>query len=289
MPDPGLRLSVQQHRAIAEQVRDRLGLQILDMPRSTLERRLLPRLRATGCPAFSDYEQHLRFLPVRAPEWERLAEALSVHETYFFRQRPQLDVLSRDLLPMLARKADRRLSVWSAPCATGEEAYTLAILLIDSGLFTGWDARIYGSDISERCIAHARRGVYGRSAFREVDPGTLSAHIRPLAADLEAGGPRYEVSGTLRALCHFGRQNLLDAGPFAPLGAVDLIMCRNLLIYLDARARRAVLELFFERLAPGGFLLLGHAESLLHMTTHFEFLHLDGDLVYKKPLTPPTT
>jgi len=183
------------------------------------------------------------------------------------------------VLPHLCELAAprRRLSVWSAGCSTGEEVYTLAILIEESGLFGGWDVRVYGSDISRRCVAAARRGVYGASAFRAVGPNVRRAHF------LEHADGAH-VSDKIRASCHFGHLNLMDADKVRVVGRVDAVFCRNVLIYFDPKSRKKVIDMFYERLIPGGFLFLGHSESLLNISTAFELVHLSEDLVYRRPL-----
>ena len=182
------------------------------------------------------------------------------------------------MLPLLHAQAQnrRRLTLWSAGCSTGEEAYTVAMLVLQSALFEGWDVKVFGSDISKRCITAARRAVYGPSSFRSTTPEAKRAFF----VEQRDG---FHVLDRVRALCHFGSMNLLDAERTRLLGRVDAIFCRNVLIYFDAHARRRTIDMFHERLYPGGVLLLGHSESLLNVTTAFELLHLREDLVYRKP------
>src|SRR5690606_33501251 len=191
----------------------------------------------------------------------------------------QLRAFRDEVLPMLAdrARARRRLHLWSAGCSTGEEACTIAMLVLDSGLFEGWDVRVYGTDLSKRCIAAARRGVYGQASFRTTTDEAKERWFVP------AGDGLLGVAPAVRALCHFGQMNLLDEERTHLVGRCDVIFCRNVVIYFDAPARRHVIDMFYERLVPGGVLLLGHAESLLNVSTAFELLHLKEDLVYRKP------
>jgi chemotaxis protein methyltransferase CheR len=180
-------------------------------------------------------------------------------------------------------RSRRRLAIWSAGCSTGEEVYTLAVIVHASGLFPRgagggdrWDVSVYGSDISRRCVSAARRGIYGESAFRATPP-----EMRATYFEKGPGGSR--VIAPVRELCHFGQVNLLDEDKTRLVTHADAIFCRNVLIYFDARARKRVIETLYERLNPGGVLLLGHSESLLNVSTAFELLHLRDDLVYRKP------
>jgi chemotaxis protein methyltransferase CheR len=182
-------------------------------------------------------------------------------------------------LPRIAKlNADkRRLAVWSAGCSTGEEAYSLAALIHQSGLFIDWDVRVIGSDISKSNIAAARRGVYRGSSFRSTPPQFQATYF----VEREDG---HHVVDWLRKSCYFGHLNLLDGIKATTLGRVDAVFCRNVLIYFDAGSRRRVIDNLYERLSPGGYLLLGHSESLLNLSTAFELVHLSSDLVYRRPL-----
>jgi CheR methyltransferase, SAM binding domain len=152
------------------------------------------------------------------------------------------------------------------------------MLTRESGLFPGRSVRIFGSDISRRCLTAARRGVYGPSAFR-----AMPVDLRRRYFTERADGAH--VADDLRTICQFGHLNLLDTPRSTVVGRVDVIFCRNVLIYFDDVSRRRVIEMFYERLLPGGYLLLGHSESLLNVSTAFELVHLREDLVYRKPLS----
>lgn len=248
--------------------------------RPILERRLRERLTALGCESFGEYHDFLQFNERAKAELDEAIDLVTVNETYFFREEHQLRAFRSDILPALLAPPARRdtLSVWSAGCSTGEEVYTIAMSARESKAFEGRAIRIFGSDISRRCVAAARRGVYGESAFRATPPEMRRRYFikRPNGN---------HVVDDLRALCHFGYVNLLDAARAAIVGRVDIIFCRNVLIYLDEAARKRVIEMFYERLFPGGFLLLGHSESLLNVSTKFELVHLKDDLVYRKPMS----
>jgi chemotaxis protein methyltransferase CheR len=293
-----------EFRLLRDLVAARTGLNFGPEARFTLERRLRERLVVLKLSSFADYYQYLRFGSRAHEEWDEAIDLLTTNETYFFRAERQLRAFQQELLPMLLTqaRAHRRLAIWSAGCSTGEEAYTIAILLHQSGLFyprlrfgqgaswstfpkpetpvdesPHWDIRIYGSDISRRCVASARRGVYQESSFRATPD-----EIRRQCFHQRLDG--WHVVDAIRQLCHFGQMNLLDEDRTRVLGRADVIFCRNVLIYFDARARKTAIEVLYERLNPGGMLLLGHSESLLNVSTAFELLHLKDDLVYRKPV-----
>jgi chemotaxis protein methyltransferase CheR len=273
-----LRLRPNEFRLLRDLVNAHAGLQYDDDALILFDRRLSERLAVLHLSGFDEYYKYLRF-NVRGPaELEEVLERVTTNETYFFRQEYQLRAFKNEILPRLheANASRRRLAIWSAGCSTGEEAYTLAMLVHESGLFDGWDLRIIGSDICKQAVAFARRGVYRGGAFRT----TPIEYRRNYFVEEEDG---IHVSETIRKLCYFGQLNLMDAGKAGIVGRVDAVFCRNVLIYLDVRSRRKVIDCLHERLVPGGILFLGHSESLLNVTTAFELVHLSEDLVYRKP------
>jgi chemotaxis protein methyltransferase CheR len=275
-------LKPEEYRLLRDLFSAKIGVSFGPESRFAMERRLRERLAMLKLTTFAEYYQYLRFHPLAEKEWEEAIELLTTNETYFFREDYQLRSFKAEVLPMLAAaaKGRKRLSIWSAGCSTGEEVYTIAILLLECSLFNGWDLRVYGSDVSRRCVASARRGVYGAAAFRAM-PEELK---RRYFVEKTAPDPGFVVQERVRALCHFGQMNLLDEEKARVLGRADAVFCRNVLIYFDQYARRRVIDIFHERLYPGGVLLLGHSESLLNVSTAFELLHLREDLVYKKPM-----
>jgi chemotaxis protein methyltransferase CheR len=317
----GVSLSPDEFRLLRDLFASRVGLQFGPESRYALERRLRERLMVLRLSSFAEYHHYLRFGMHASDEWDEAIDLLTTNETYFFREDRQLRAFQHEILPMLEALARprRRLAIWSAGCSTGEEVYTLAILVHMSGLFatragnpahpgaeraetvgssrppgplrpsptrarsrvapTPWAVRVYGSDISRRCVAAARRGVYAESSFRATPDDVRKSFFCERADG-------WHVDDAIRQVCHFGQMNLLDEDRSRVLGRADAIFCRNVLIYFDARARKAAIEVLYDRLNPGGVLLLGHSESLLNVSTAFELLHLRDDLVYRRPVSP---
>lgn len=275
----GPSLSPDEFRLLRELINRFCGITFSDDALYVFERRLRERVRELGLDDFTQYYQHLRYHPNAKAEIEAAVDALVTNETYLFREEYQLRAFRQEILPelreRLGREGRRNLTVWSAGCSTGEEVYTLAILVEDSDLFRGWDVRIFGNDISRRVLATARRATYGASSFRAM-PQRFERYF-------EHVGDARQVVPHIRAMCHFGHLNLLERDRSALIGRADAIFCRNVLIYFDERARRQVIDTFYERLSPGGYLLLGHSESLLNSTTAFELVHLSSDMVYRRP------
>jgi chemotaxis protein methyltransferase CheR len=273
-------LNAEQFRLLRDLVNQRTGLYFDETSMFLFERRLGDRLAALQLPDFDEYYHLLRFDARGATELEEAIELLTTKETYFFRQDYQLRAFSDELLPRLAESnaESRRLSIWSAGCATGEEAYTLAIVVHESGLFKGWDVRIVGSDISRASVAKARHGAYRSNSFRVTTPEMLGRYFIERADG-------FHVADFVKEKCHFGQLNLLDGTRAMGVGRVDVVMCRNVIIYFDTTSRTKVIDHLYERLVPGGYLLLGHAESLINLSTAFELVHLKEDLVYRRPTT----
>ena len=276
--DHGPEMTPEEFRLLRDLVNRFCGIMFADDSKYVVERRLRDRLRAVGVDNFDDYYQYLRFHPDGHPELERAVDLLTTNETYFFRELYQLDAFRSEILPALRERnlKRKRLTIWSAGCSTGEEVYTIAMLLADSELFEGWEVRIFGSDISRRVLQHARRGVYSSASFRAMPPQYEHFFID------DPGGRA--ISPRIRANCHFGHLNLLDRDRTAIVGTVDAVFCRNVLIYFDDHSRAQVVRTLYQRLALGGYLLLGHSESLLRSSTDFELVHLSTDLVYRRPV-----
>lgn len=276
-------LSLEEFRLLRGTIADYCGILLSETNRGRVERKLHPRLVELGASSFSEYHRLLKYSREGKVELARIAELISNNETYFFREEYQLKAFSDEILPDIhwRNQERRRLNVWSAGCSTGEEAYTLAILVRESGLFAGWEVRIFGCDISRKAIAKARRGVYGPSSFRFSDSDRERRIQNTYFEEMKRG---FRIRPPLREMVTFHRANLLDDGALAPLGSLDVILCRNVFIYFPERARSQAVGIFYNKLKPGGYLLLGHSENLLNTSTSFEVARLSNDLVYRRPL-----
>jgi chemotaxis protein methyltransferase CheR len=275
------RMSEEDFRLLRDLVHQHCGIYFREETRYLLERRLAPRLEALGIAGYAAYHRFLRFDPGRVAELQKAIDILTTNETYFYREPLQLNALAREILPELARAraAERSLRILSAGCSTGEEAYTIAVLVKESRLFDRWNVEIVGCDISSRCVEHARAGVYGEHAFRnpEAEPMRRWFHLR---------GGKWAIDDAIRRMVRFGHENLLAPRALGALPRLDVLVCRNVMIYFDVAARKQVLLRFHEKLRDGGWLLLGHSESLINLTADFEIVHLKSDLVYRKPPRP---
>ena len=265
-------------RLIRDIIKDYCGLHFDDSSRTLLEKRLSRRVRNHHLKDFRDYYRLIRYDKRADEELTAIMDLLTVNETYFFREQNQLRAFSEEILEELwtVNRDRKTLRVWSAGCSTGEEPYTIAMLINERGHFNGWDIEIHGSDINQRVLQTARRGVYRRNSFRTIEPYFMSKYF------IEEDGS-FRIRDSARKHVNFSYLNLLDPFKSRFLGRMDVIFCRNVLIYFDNSSRRRVIENFHDRLVDGGYLLLGHAESLINISTAFTLRHLKNDMVYQKP------
>ena len=279
--DHDAELSEEEFRLLRDFVHERFGLYYDESQRASLRSRLAPRLDLLGLASFEDYHRYLRFAPEREAEQQRMVSHLTNNETYFFREQPQLDVFAGHVLRALKERktkgGEKRLSVLSAGCSTGEEPLTLAMILFDSGqFFWGWDVRVTGLDVDGAALDKARRAVYHQGSMRAVTPALFERHFAK-----ENGGVR--VKEAARRSVSFRSGNLLEPASYEGLQPLDVVFCRNVLIYFsDAAVQRAV-SLFHQVLGPGGYLFLGHAESLARISSAFVPIRFQGAIVYQKP------
>jgi chemotaxis protein methyltransferase CheR len=271
-------LSEDVFRLIRDIIKEYCGLYFDDTSRYLLEKRLSRRIRNHHLNDFRDYYRFIRYDKRAEEELSAIMDVLTVNETYFFREQNQLKAFSEEILEELKtlNKAKSTLRIWSAGCSTGEEPYTLAMLINEKSAFNGWDIEIHGSDINQRVLQTARRGVYRRNSFRTTEPYFLNKYF----TDEDSS---YRISDAVKKYVNFSYLNLLDPFKSKFLGKMDVIFCRNVLIYFDNISRRRVIENFHDRLVDGGYLLLGHAESLINISTAFTLKHLKNDMVYQKP------
>jgi chemotaxis protein methyltransferase CheR len=279
--DHDAELSEEEFRLLRDFVHERFGLYYDESQRASLRARLAPRLGLLGLASFEDYHRYLRFAPERAQEQQRMVSHLTNNETYFFREQPQLDVFAGHVLRALkerkTKSGDKRLSVLSAGCSTGEEPLTLAMILFDSGqFFWGWDVKVTGLDVDDAALDKARRATYHQGSLRAVTPALLERHF---AKD----GSGVRVKDSARRGVAFRAGNLLEPASYAGLQPLDVLFCRNVLIYFSDGAVQRAVSLFHQALAPGGYLFLGHAESLARVSSGFVPIRFQGAIVYQKP------
>lgn len=269
-----------EFRMWAEWLAEELGHRWGPERREILRTRLEPRRAALGLESFDALLFHLRFHPEREAERERLVPHLTNNESYFRREQGSLDVIRDEVLPALAARLGPggQARVLSAACATGEEAYTLSILAREAGLFTAPGAlQVTGMDVDPAALARAEAGVYGPHAFRGTEPAWRARWFDARGEDA------WEVKPAVRGPVRFRPGNLVKDGWWSGLPPQHLVLCRNVMIYFDPGAVRLAARGLYEALAPGGYLFLGHAESLRHVPVPLELERRPGALFYRRP------
>jgi len=278
--DPKPTLTDAEFRLLTSILRERVGLHFDESTRFLVERRIARRIEEGDFGSFASYLYQIRHGQNADEEFANLVDLLTTHETFFFRERAQLDALVREVIPeMIARGAGGRgpVQIWSAGCASGEEPYSIVMLALEAGLVPGRDFRIVASDISRSVLARARNGLYRDASFRDAE---ASLKIRYFSRKDGVS----KLSDEVRRHVDFMHLNLVDEPKLALLGTMDVILCRNVTIYFDLATKKRVMKSFHERLRPGGCLFLGHSESLANVTTAFELKHLKRELVYRRPV-----
>ena len=267
-------------KLLGDLIQERFGLTFDGVRQEILASRLQPRMRELRLESPRAYYEYLRFHPQRDTEFDRLPALVTNNETYFFRETRQFEVLVDHVLPARrARAPSRPLRVLSAGCSSGEEPYSLAIALHNAGLpSAGKSWEIDACDLNPERIARAREAIYDETSLRACDPETRRQYFT-------AEGHRFRLKDRYRAGLRFFQSNLLAPAFTLDRGAYDVILCRNLLIYFCDSAFESLIGLFARSLVPGGYLFLGHSESLFDRTTEFVPAVVGGSVVYRKP--PP--
>jgi len=237
------------------------------------------RMKELKTQTLHEYFDWLTIRPQRQTELVALLNEITIGETCFFRNMPQLDALRQIVFPKIidakAKLPFRRLRIWSAGCSTGEEPYTLSMLILEESqkLLKDWTVEILATDLNERSLAHAKNAVYGNYSTRNLVPYYRQKYFAPAADQLQVQQP-------VQNLVSFSRLNLSDDARMMFMKSLDVIFCCNVLIYFDLASKRRVIQHFYNNLLPHGYLFLGHSESLYGVTDDFRLVHLPGATAY---------
>jgi chemotaxis protein methyltransferase CheR len=236
------------------------------------------RMKELKTASLREYFEHLTLKPTRQTELIALLNEITIGETCFFRSQPQLDAVRQIILPKIAaaktRLPIRRLRIWSAGCSTGEEPYTLSMVIQEeSQRLRDWTVEILATDLNEHSLAHARNAVYSAYSTRYVTPPYQQKYFVPAGNELQ-------MQALARKSVSFTRLNLSDDARMTLMKGMDLIFCCNVLIYFDIASKRRVIEHFYKNLLPHGYLFLGQTESLYGVNDQFRLIHLPGATAY---------
>ncbi|THB62994.1 MAG: protein-glutamate O-methyltransferase CheR [Desulfovibrio sp.] len=276
-----LKIGDEEFTQLRDFIYDQSGIYIADNRKYLLENRLANRLKELNLKDFGEYYYYLRYDAGKRSELNRLFEVVTTNETSFFRNPPQLRVFQEKVLPEVLdaqrKKGTKRLHIWSAGCSTGEEPYTLAIILREvlRTEIASWNIKITANDLSEAVLKAAKAGLYTEYSLRTTPKEIVERHF--IKKD-----QKFEIKPESKNLVSFGHINLSDRMALKRLERSQIVFCRNVIIYFDDVMKKNVISSFYDNLLPGGFLLIGHSESLHNISRAFSPIHHPGAIVYKK-------
>ncbi len=266
-------LSDTTFKQIRDFIYEKSGIFIADSKKYLIENRLAKRIQERKLNSYDDYLMLLLY-GNSSEELTKLFDAVTTNETFFFREPQQFNVFVDHLVPNLINKqSSKDLAIWSAACSTGEEPYTLAMLLIERGYTI--KNKILASDLSEGSLESARRGIYNSYSIRNIPTQYLQKYFK-------ANGHLYELSPVIKNTVKFMNINLVDEKKMKLISGIDVIFCRNVLIYFDDRAKKKAVSLLYNSLKPGGYLIIGMSESLHNITMAFKPLVINKVVVYQR-------
>jgi chemotaxis protein methyltransferase CheR len=279
---PAVTISEAQYQKFCEYFYRRTGMSFGDNKRYYVDKRLIDRIVKTRSETFDRYFESLRRYDAN-PEIERLINLFTINETYFYREDHQFDCLVKRMLPELLahrRKGDR-VRIWSMPCSTGEEPYSIAMFLLENwSLVDDYDVEIIASDIDTNVLRAAEKGVYDVRALHRLNREVVQRYFVSVEAD------QFRLVDAIRHSVRFTQVNAADVDAMRAYGQIDVIFCRNMLIYFDDDSRRKTCESFYDSLVDGGFICLGHSESMSRISSLFTVRMFPQAIVYQKTGAP---
>ncbi len=277
-PSAGPVITPQDYAKFCEFFYRKTGMMFSDNKAYFVERRLQDRIVATRNSSFRDYFTLVRF-ETSGVEMQHLVNAMTVNETYFYREDYQFDALVQHVLPDIARTREpgKPIRIWSLPCSTGEEPYSIAMQILENwGQADAYDIEILASDIDSRVIVDAKAGIYSARALHRLSDKLKAKYFRPHGDD-------FQICDALRQSIDFSVVNVSDTLAMRRFRDIDVIFCRNMLIYFDDDSRRQAVETLYESMRPGGVICLGHSESMSRMSAMFEPRRYGGTILYQRP------
>ena len=271
------KLSPDTFKQLRDLIYEKTGIFFQDNKTYLLESRLLPRLHACRCQTFESYLNFLRFDAYRDREVTELYTVITTNETYFFRDEAQLESFMKVMVPevMKTNAGTKQIRIWSAACSTGDEPYTLALLLRDYPPLAGWTIDILATDISENVLTIARTATYSSHSLRKVPPAMLAKYF---TGKKEQQTLVPQVKGMVR----FMNVNLYDRPRLKLIRGIDIVFCRNCLIYFDDKAKAQIVSDLRDALRPKGYLMIGFSETLHDTTGHFKTIHAGRSVIHEK-------
>ena len=279
LPESGPFITDEDFLKFREYFYRRTGINFEATKRYFVDKRLVDRIEATGTGTFRGYFTFLRF-QASGEELQQLTNLMTVNETYFMREEYQFKCMVDSILPEIVRnrKGTDPIRIWCIPSSSGEEPYSVAIYLLENWKgISQWDVEIMSSDIDTNILRRARAGRYSARSVQNLPMHWLNKYFKSV-------GDEYQLSEDLRQAVEFTRVNLSEPAETRNYRNFDVIFCRNLLIYFDDASRQTAAETFFEALNPGGYLCLGHSESMSRISSLFKVCKYPEAIVYRKGL-----
>jgi chemotaxis protein methyltransferase CheR len=273
-------MTLEEFLMIRDFIHEKSGIFFAENKMYLVQNRLEKRMAELAMNSVRDYFYHVKY-DVSQKEFNRLMVLMTTNETSFFRNEPQLMCFSDEVLPLMVQekmqsRGSRSLRIWSAGCSTGEEPYTLAILIMERlKSLIGWNVEIVSNDISEDVLQKARVGSYSGITMRNVPPDVLSRYFTK-------SGDNFVVNPEVKALVKFSQINLNEPHKVAQMTSMDVVFCRNVMIYFSEEVKKQIVRGFFNALSPGGYLYIGHSETLHGISKAFKLVYFKNALVYRK-------
>lgn len=275
-------LTNQEFSALRDYIYKKAGIFFTEKNRFILEMRIEEILNETGYKSVTEYMRALEDYKTAFTEWNRLMNKVTITETSFFRDKYQITAIEKNVLPEIIKRREqsgsRQLRIWSAASSSGEEAYTMAILLAEQlrEAVGRWNITIYATDINENALAAVRAGVYSSYSLRNTTEDIKKKYFNKLPDD------RYEIKDQLKKMVFSEKCNLMDYNASRRYSRIDLILIRNVLIYFDQASKAKVLQMCYENLNEKAFLFLGHSETIFGIANSFKLVSFVNAFAYMK-------
>jgi chemotaxis protein methyltransferase CheR len=275
-----LELSNEDFVTFRDFIHEKSGIYFAENKKYLVENRLSKRMSTLGLKSFSDYFYQVKY-DTSLKEFNMLMNLVTTNETSFYRNPPQLACFQLEVLPLIIEQKKKegqpkRLRIWSAGCSTGEEPYTLGMILLDVlGEKNDWNIEIIANDISENVLYAARTAVYGEMSLRTTPPQIINKYFT-------RDGDKYLVTDNVKRMVKFTHLNLSDRRKMSMMTDMDFVFCRNVMIYFSDDIKKQIVKGYYSSLRPGGYLYIGHAESLHGISKSFKLVYFKNGLVYFK-------
>ncbi len=251
------------------------GILFTENKKYLIENRLSKRLSELNFTSFKDYIYYLKYDVRKRMEMDTMINLITINETYFLRERGQMDYLVNTIIPDFIKAGKRSVKIWSVPCSTGEEPYSIAILLMNAGLYNKINIDIMATDINSDVVAIAKRGEYHSASFRGVPSDFISKNFRQ-------EGQSYFIKDEIKNKIRFNTGNITSPTVSMIAGRMDVIFCRNVLIYFDMDGKKKAVDMFHKTLNDPGYLCLGHSETLNKLSDDFTMKNFGTGILYMK-------